>query len=70
MSELDDLIDRAIEKKLRQIRQDEEPKPWSHYQELRKGNKNFWYDRKMQERMVRDYQLLGNDFEDGDFHNA
>lgn len=46
----------------------EQQRTWAYYQELRKTNPKLFYDAKTNVQMQKDYQALGQAFEDGDFH--
>jgi hypothetical protein len=48
-------------------RQENNARTWSQYQELKKKDPKLYHDRKTQDKLVKDYQQLGTDFEDGDF---
>lgn len=41
---------------------------WSYYQELKKKDRNLYYDPKTNVQMEKDRQALGAEFEDGDFN--
>ncbi len=41
---------------------------WSYYQDLKKKDRNLYYDPKTNIQMVKDHERLGERFEDGDFH--
>lgn len=41
---------------------------WAYYQDLKKSNPTLYLDPKTTTQMHKDYQELGSDFEDGDFH--
>lgn len=41
---------------------------WSYYQKMKQENPKLYLDTKIQTQMMKDYEVLGTDFEDGDFH--
>jgi hypothetical protein len=45
-------------------------KPWSYYQELKKNKPEEYFDQRTQNKMLEDYTILGDKFEDGDFQKT
>lgn len=46
-----------------------EKRSWSYYEKMRKEQPELYREPKIAVQMQKDYDLLGKDFEDGDFHN-
>lgn len=46
----------------------ENKRTWSYYQEMKKNNPKLYYDPKIANQMMKDYERLGQAFEDGDFN--
>jgi len=47
----------------------QEPKTWSYYQDLKKRDPKTYYSKKTAAQMEQDYATLGHAFEDGDFYS-
>lgn len=46
----------------------EQKRTWNYYQQMKKDNPRVYSDPKTQLQLMKDYETLGRDFEDGDFH--
>lgn len=46
----------------------QQKRTWQYYQDLKEKSPRVYSDPKTQLQMMKDYEALGNDFEDGDFH--
>ena len=50
------------------LSQPEIKRTWAYYQQLKKDSPRVYSDPKTQLQLMKDYETLGKDFEDGDFH--
>lgn len=50
-----------------QGQQNDPPRTWSYYENLRKTNRHLYYDQKTNKQMIQDRMELGEAFMDGNF---